>query len=87
MGKNTSIVLGEAHETFIREQIARGRYASVSEAVRDAVAVLIQREEAVERWLNAEVGPVYDAMRSDPERGVPLETAFRALRRKTADAA
>lgn len=87
MGKNTSVVLGEAHETFIREQIAKGRYASVSEAVRDAVAVLIQRDAAVEKWLQAEVGPVYDAMRSDPDRGVPLDMAFRALRRKKADAA
>ena len=34
MVKNTSVVLGAAQESFVRDQIAKGRYATVSEAVR-----------------------------------------------------
>lgn len=48
MGKNTSIVLGEAQEAFIRAQIKKGRYASVSEAVRSALDALAEREMRLE---------------------------------------
>ena len=48
MGKNTSVVLGEAQETFIREQIAKGRYATVSEALRESVGLLEERELKLE---------------------------------------
>jgi antitoxin ParD1/3/4 len=37
MAKNTSITLGEHFEGFIAQQIAEGRYASVSEVVRAAL--------------------------------------------------
>ncbi len=44
MGKNTSVVLGDMQERFIREQIAKGRYATVSEAIRESVSLLEERE-------------------------------------------
>ena len=44
MGKNTSVVLGEMQEQFIRDQIAKGRYATVSEAIRESVSLLEERE-------------------------------------------
>ncbi|WP_429884597.1 type II toxin-antitoxin system ParD family antitoxin [Geoalkalibacter halelectricus] len=34
MPRNTSVVLGEYFEKFVAQQIAQGRYQSVSEAVR-----------------------------------------------------
>lgn len=45
MGKNTSVVLTKAQEESIRNQIAAGRYASVSEAVRAGLAVLQERDQ------------------------------------------
>ena len=48
MGKNTSVVLGEAQEKFIRSQIAKGRYATVSEAIRESVGLLEERELKLE---------------------------------------
>lgn len=45
MGKNTSIVLGAHFEKFINEQIASGKYHSVSEVVRTALRVFEQEEE------------------------------------------
>ena len=39
------IDLGERWETFIREQIKRGRFASASEAVCEALHLLQEREE------------------------------------------
>ena len=48
MGKNTSVVLGEGQEAFIRGQIAKGRYATVSEALRESIGLLEQRELRLE---------------------------------------
>ena len=65
---------------FIDAKVRSGDYASVSEVVRAGLRALKERDEAVERWLNEEVAPVYDAMKSDPERGVSIEDAFAKLR-------
>jgi antitoxin ParD1/3/4 len=56
MGKNTSVVLGDSQEVFVKSQIAKGRYATVSEAVREGIALLEQRELETEhlRMLIAE---------------------------------
>jgi antitoxin ParD1/3/4 len=48
MGKNTSVVLGDSQEVFVKSQIAKGRYATVSEAVRDGIGLLEQRELELE---------------------------------------
>lgn len=50
MARNTSILLGEYFENFINEQMATGKYSSVSEVVRTALR-LFEREEAKEKSL------------------------------------
>jgi antitoxin ParD1/3/4 len=44
MGKNTSVVQGAAQEPFLREQIVKGRFATKSEALRESLGLLEQRE-------------------------------------------
>lgn len=44
MGRNTSILIGEYFENFINEQIASGKYNSVSEVVRTALRIFEQDE-------------------------------------------
>jgi antitoxin ParD1/3/4 len=41
---------------------------------------LQERDAAVERWLREEVVPVYDAMKADPNRAVPADKVFDAIR-------
>jgi len=56
MGKNTSVVLTEQQEAFVRTQIEQGRFASVSEAVRAGLATLQERDlmmEALRRDIDA----------------------------------
>jgi antitoxin ParD1/3/4 len=60
--------------------VASGDYASGSEVVRAGLRALQERDAAVERWLNEEVGPAYDAIKKDPSRGIPLRNAFDAVR-------
>src|SRR3954465_15456934 len=42
--------------------------ASASEVVRAGLQALQERDAAVERWLHAEVAPIYHAMQADPGR-------------------
>ena len=44
MARNTSILIGEYYERFINQQIATGKYNSVSEVVRTALRYFEQEE-------------------------------------------
>ncbi len=52
MARNTSILLGEYFENFINEQIASGKYTSVSEVVRTALRVFEQEETKTKALVN-----------------------------------
>jgi len=45
---NTSLTLGEHWETFIKNEVASGRYTSVSEVVRDALRGLEERKSRLD---------------------------------------
>lgn len=52
---NTSLTLGEHWETFIKNEVASGRYGSASEVVRDALRSLEERKSKLEA-LRAHLG-------------------------------
>jgi antitoxin ParD1/3/4 len=72
------------HADFIDEKVSSGSYASASEVVRAGLRALQERDAAVERWLNKEVAEAYDAMKADPERGIPAEEVFFELSKRRA---
>ena len=52
MARNTSILIGEYFENFINEQIASGKYNSVSEVVRTALRLFEQEENQAKTLIN-----------------------------------
>lgn len=52
MARNTSILLGEYFENFINEQIATGKYSSVSEVVRTDFQMFEQDETKSKSLIN-----------------------------------
>jgi antitoxin ParD1/3/4 len=71
-----TISLPAEQASYIDGLVASGAYASASEVVRAGLRALQERDAAVERWLRDEVIPAYDAMASDPDRGISA-TAIR----------
>jgi len=52
MGRNTSILLGDHFENFINDQIATGKYSSVSEVIRTALRMFEQEETKTKSLIN-----------------------------------
>lgn len=52
MARNTSILLGDYFDNFINEQIASGKYSSVSEVVRTALRQFEQEETKNKSLIN-----------------------------------
>ncbi|MEW6515253.1 MAG: type II toxin-antitoxin system ParD family antitoxin [Pseudomonadota bacterium] len=65
-----SITLPNEMAGLVKSMVASGIYATESEVFRDGVRALMARERAMERWLQDQVGPAYDALRDDPSRAV-----------------
>ncbi len=52
MARNTSILLGDNFENFINEQIASGKYNSVSEVVRTVLRIFEHEENKTKSLIN-----------------------------------
>jgi antitoxin ParD1/3/4 len=75
-----TVSLPPEQASYIDSLVASGAYASASEVVRAGLRALKERDAAVERWLQEEVAPAYDAMEADPSRGKPAERVMASLR-------
>lgn len=66
-----SITLPLDMAAAVESKIRSGRYASVSEVVRDGVRALLERDAAVESWLREDVVAGHQEYLADPSQGVP----------------
>ncbi len=80
-----TISLPSEHAAYVDGLVASGLYASVSEVVRAGLRALRERDAAVEKWLQEDVAPAYDAMQADPARGLTAQAVFDQVRSHHAD--
>ena len=78
----SSYVIGDHFESFIKEQIQRGRYASASEVVRDGLRALEDREKLRAVKLAALRGEIQRG--ADSGAGIPAKAVFAAVRKRIA---
>jgi antitoxin ParD1/3/4 len=74
-----SITLPNEMADIIKTKVAAGEYATESEVIRDGLRALLARDRAVDNWLIQEVGPAYDALKSNPARAVTVDQLRAAL--------
>lgn len=77
--------LPSEHMTFIDQMVTNGNYATASEVVRAGLRALQERDTSTETWLAQEVAPAYDAIKEDPDRGMPADQVFSDIRRYHAE--
>lgn len=68
-----SITLPNEMAGLVKSMVATGAYATESEVFRDGLRALMARDRAMERWLQEQVGPAYDALKTDPSRAVSAD--------------
>lgn len=78
----SSYLIGDHFETFIKEQIRQGRYASASEVVRDGLRALEDPEKLRAAKLGALRGGIQRGADSGP--GIPAKAVFAAVRKRIA---
>lgn len=78
----SSYVIGDHFESFIKEQIKQGRYASASEVVRDGLRALEDREKLHSLKLAALRKDIRRGADSGP--GIAAKTVFESLRKRIA---
>ncbi|MDP3899049.1 MAG: type II toxin-antitoxin system ParD family antitoxin [Mesorhizobium sp.] len=72
MSRNTSVSLGDDYQKFIERQIASGRFATASEAVRAGLRLLEAQELALERLRAAiDEGDASPDLDSSPRKTSP----------------
>ena len=79
-----TISLPIEQSAYIDAKVDSGAYASSSDVIRAGLRALQERDAAVERWLQDEVAPVYDAMKADPGRKLPAKSVFAEARARYA---
>ena len=68
-----SITLPNEMAEAIKTKVRFGEYASESEVIREGLRALLNRDRAIESWLQNEVGVAYDALKSNPSRAVTAD--------------
>lgn len=79
-----SITLPVEMANAVKARVQAGEYATESEVIRDGLRALMARDRAVESWLQHEVAPAYDALKTDPSSGVSIEQVRARLTAKYA---
>jgi antitoxin ParD1/3/4 len=73
--KAISVELEAEQEAILQQQLASGRYDSVSAVMNDALRLMSERDAAADAWLRDEVAAVL----ADASPAIPLDHVFERL--------
>lgn len=79
MPKNTSFILGDHFDSFIRWQVESGRYANATDVIRSGLRLLEEREQKVESLRRA--------LSVGEESGIAGPVDIEALKQRARDGA
>jgi len=65
-----NITLPNEMAEAIKTKVRAGEYATESEIIHEGVLAFLNRDRAIETWLQKEVGSAYDALKSNPSRAI-----------------
>jgi len=79
-----SVTLPTQMAALIKSKVNAGEYATESEVIRDGVRALLARDHAIEHWLKTEVAAIYDELKADPSKAIPINQVkqYLATRRR-----
>jgi antitoxin ParD1/3/4 len=69
----SSFTLGEHYESFIKDLVASGRYASASEVMRDSLRLMEEREHVREAKLQALRASIQEGLDSGPSQPLDMK--------------
>jgi putative addiction module CopG family antidote len=81
-----SITLPNEMADAIRIKVRAGEYATESEVIREGIRALLNRDRAIESWLQSQVVEAYDEIKSDPTRAVTIDQVRARLAKEHAKA-
>ena len=81
-----SITLPNEMADAIRTKVRAGEYATESEVIREGLRALLNRDRAIENWLQNQVVEAYDALKADPSRAVTIDQVRARLAKEHAKA-
>ncbi|MCT7663362.1 type II toxin-antitoxin system ParD family antitoxin [Shinella kummerowiae] len=82
----SSYTLGSHYETFVRDLLATGRYASASEVMRDGLRLLEDREKQREAKLTALREAIREGLESGPAAPLDIDAIKARARAEQAKA-
>ena len=68
----------------VERKISSGAYASVSDMIQEGVRALLERDDAVERWLSDDVVKSYDQYKADPAAAIPADQVLERIQARVA---
>ncbi len=58
---------------MMKSELHSDESASESEVIRDGLRTFLVRDRVMESWLNNQVAPAYDALKSNPARAITAD--------------
>jgi putative addiction module CopG family antidote len=71
--RSLRVTLPEDMAEMVKSKVESGEYASESEVVGEGLRALLDRDDALTRWLKEEVVAAYDEYRADPTNVVDAD--------------